>query len=248
MFYPPQKLNLQFEEFYIAQDDKVSLHAWYFPSEVQPAKGTVVFFHGNAENLTSHYLALHWLPKEGYNYIIFDYPGYNLSTGSPTPESTVLAGKTTVEWTIKNKPADKYYLLGHSLGGIVALRTLEELPTQSLQKIKGVVIDGSFSSYQKVSRSVLNKHWLTWPLQPLTYLLISDEWAPKKLSEQRKIPFMIIHSQKDPVIEFDLGEHLFNQLNDQKVFLPVPEPGHGNVFFIENGKYRNDLLQFFSQN
>lgn len=247
LFYNPEKLNLSFKEYYIKSIDGNSLHAWYFPTANQKPKGTVIFFHGNGENLTSHYLTLHWLPAEGYNYIIFDYPGYNLSTGTPNPESTVIAGKSVIEWTMKELPSDKFFIFAHSLGGIIALRSLEELSQDSFHKINAVIIDGSFKSYQDVSRSIAKKHWLTWPLQPLTYILLSDTWAPKHLATPRNKSFLVIHGEKDPVINLDLGKELFSAITDHKEFWSVPEAGHGNLFFIEKGIYREIFVQFLNK-
>ena len=44
-------------------------------------KGLILQYHGNAENLTSHYLSLGWLAHEGFDVFIFDYRGYGRSSG-----------------------------------------------------------------------------------------------------------------------------------------------------------------------
>ena len=41
------------------------LHGWWFPAK-KPCKGDYCIFHGNTENLTSHY-QLAWITDEGYN-------------------------------------------------------------------------------------------------------------------------------------------------------------------------------------
>ena len=45
------------------------------PAGLQP-KGTVLFLHGNAQNISAHIAAVHWLPKAGYNLLLLDYRGY----------------------------------------------------------------------------------------------------------------------------------------------------------------------------
>lgn len=51
------------------------------------ARGTVLHFHGNAANISNHVLQVEWLPDRGFNLLVFDYRGYGISQGSPTPRA-----------------------------------------------------------------------------------------------------------------------------------------------------------------
>ncbi len=100
----PARVKMKQEEVYFKTSSGETIHAWYFAATTtEKSKGTFLFFHGNAENITSHFLMFHWLPTQGYNYLIFDYPGYGRSTGKPTPRGTVEAGIAAAEWLHKNK-------------------------------------------------------------------------------------------------------------------------------------------------
>ena len=59
------------------------LHGWFLPAQI-PSRGTILFLHGNAENVSTHIGSVAWLPAEGFNVFLIDYRGYGLSEGVPT--------------------------------------------------------------------------------------------------------------------------------------------------------------------
>ena len=102
LFYDPQAMGYAVpEDIYFTDTEQRKLHGWWFPAQKSPAKATIVFFHGNAENLTAHFLHLAWITAESYNLFIFDYPGYGLSEGKPTPKSCLDSGHAAVDWVAK---------------------------------------------------------------------------------------------------------------------------------------------------
>jgi len=240
-YFNPKKIPLQYDDIFITGKDGRKIHAWYFHSPTK-SKGTFLFFHGNGENLTSHFIGLHWLPSEGYSYLIFDYPGYDKSEGEPTPESTVEAGKEVLRWLVKNKEEGPLYIYGQSLGGNIALRVALEMKGEV--PLKAVIVDGTFASYQEVGRSILAKHWLTWLIQPLSYVVLSDKYAPKPLADLSPIPLLVIHGVQDPVIPVEQGEKLYAQAPEPKNLWLLPYGTHGDSFFTEDGIYRQKLLDY----
>lgn len=245
-FYDPVKFNLEYENVYfeIGEDNerKTKLHGWWFNSRQQPAKGTFVFFHGNAENLSSHFLALAWLPEAGYNFLIFDYPGYGQSQGSPSPHENVRAGLAAVRWVHEHKDSSPLIIYGQSMGGIVALRVVNELTSRApALPIKVVIADGTFSSFQRVGRQILSKAWVTWLLQPLAYVVLNDRWAPD-VARISPLPLIVMHGTKDPVIDIAHGRRIFVDAHEPKQFIEVAEGRHGDLFFVEGKRYRGVLL------
>ncbi|MGZ5279095.1 MAG: alpha/beta hydrolase [Pseudobdellovibrionaceae bacterium] len=237
--YNPAKFDLNPENIYFTNKEKLKLHGWWFDSKVKPAKGTFVFFHGNGENLSSHFASLSWLPEAGYNYFIFDYPGYGQSEGVPGPYENVSSGQAALRWVHENKDSSPLIVYGQSMGGIIAMRTVIEEKNQI--PVKVMIADGTFSSFQRIARKKLSSHWLTWIAQPFSYLLLSDRWAPdvEKISP---IPMIVIHGKIDPVVEFEHGERIFKDAGEPKVFIEVPEGQHGNIFWVADGRYRKAVL------
>lgn len=252
LYYPthhtyvsPDLLSSEPRDIYVPMADGTRLHGWQFTPE-NPSRGTVIFFHGNAENLTSHFIALNWLLKHDYAYIIFDYPGYGQSTGEPTPETTVQSGIEVIKWVHMELQPTDLFIYGHSLGGTVALRSVIEVHKHI--PINGIILDGAFSSYQKVVKKALANSWFTWPLQPLSYVMFSDEWAPQNFSALEGLPKLIVHSKKDPVVDFSLGKELFDRLSAPKIFYPLENGSHGDSFSVNNGENQIMLLNFLNEN
>lgn len=202
-------------------------HAWLFRSSRRPAKALVVFFHGNAENLTSHFASLSFLPREGFDYVIFDYRGYGLTEGKPSPESTLQDGLTVLKWSLNQKVP--LVLFGQSLGGAVLMRSLQEIdPTLSPEEralIKLVALDSTFRSYKQAGRSALQGSWLTWPFQWLPFLLLSDGSAPS-LPWPEHYRWLVLHGSEDRTIQPRLGAELYDSLPAPKQWLLVPGAGH----------------------
>lgn len=245
LYFDPKRFGLSYEDGFLDTTGASKIHYWYFPSQTKTTKGVVVFFHGNGENLSSHFAMLAWLPKESYSYIIFDYPGYGQSSGTTTPESTVEAGVATVRFVAKTYPNTPLFIHGQSLGGNIAQKVHNDLKNEL--RVNGVILESTFMSYGKVARHALSKSWITWALQPLTYLLVSNKYSGH-VEEISPTPLLVIHGTQDPVIGYEMGQRLFEQAKEPKEFVTVPNGGHGNIYYIDNGIYRQDLLRFLDKN
>lgn len=237
--YDPRKVNLIPEEIFFRNQENQKLHGWWFESKQQPAKGTWVYFHGNAENISTHFLALSWLPEAGYNYFIFDYPGYGQSEGQPDPYHNVISGSAALQWVHQHKDPRPLIVYGQSMGGIIAMRTAIE--EKGKIPMKAVIADGTFSSFQRIARKKIASSWITWLFQPFAYLTLSDRWAPE-VEKISPVPLIVLHGEQDRVIEIEYGEKVFRDAQEPKAFIRVPEAGHGNVFWVAERKYRKLLI------
>lgn len=241
-YYDPARFFLEPKNLWIDSSDQQKIHAWYFESKTQPSLGTFVFFHGNAENLSSHFAMMSWLPFSGYNYIIFDYPGYGETLGTPTEYNTVEAGKSVIRYVYKNLDPNPLIIYGQSLGGIIALRSIQELKNEI--PLKAAVIDGSFNSYRRAGRRALAHSWITWIFQPLGYLLISNEKAPDSLAELSPLPLIFLHGDNDRVIDEVFSHEMFEESKESKRLWIVHGGRHGSSFVSENRLYRKKLTDF----
>jgi fermentation-respiration switch protein FrsA (DUF1100 family) len=104
-----------------------------------------------------------------------------------------------------------------------------------------VIVDGTFSSFQRIARKKLAQHWLTWLGQPLVYVLLSDRWVPE-VAKISPTPMIVLHGKLDPIVEFEYGERVFQEAREPKIFIEVPEGRHGDLFWVAGGKYRKLVL------
>jgi uncharacterized protein len=251
LYSDPHTKNLTFTNEYISTSDNHKVHSWFFNTPVEnKEKSLVLFFHGNAQNLSAHYLNFEWLPKAGHDFIIFDYRGYGITPGNPSAKGLhqdALAMINFAKKTYKqNKDKYKKFILyAQSLGSIVALRALADI--EDHQFIDLLVLDSPFDSYLEIAQEKVAANLITIPFYPLTYLLFSDEMAPKKFISSFKIPTLVIHSINDPIVPYKLGRKLYNTLETTKWFWKLESPGHTDIFFVEKGKYRKKFLDFIEK-
>ncbi len=251
VFWPAQKFGLQAKDIHFENAEGVRLHAWLLEPKKVSKPWVFILFHGNAENLSSHYAGLAWTVEMGARLFVFDYQGYGQSEGEPSPRGTVQDGIAALRWVNDQFPNLKMIVVGQSLGGAVAVRSLQELDRdETFPAPKALILEGSFSSYQSAGVSVLSRSWITWPLQPLAYVLLSDTWAPHAdffaQSRHLKIPKLIIHNERDPVVDYTLGEELFQALPQPKELWTIPAGRHMDTFWREEPNYRKQLWDWLS--
>ncbi|MCM0613270.1 alpha/beta hydrolase [Marinobacter sediminum] len=256
-FYPdnvtyitPDRLNLNYEDVYLDTTDGETLHGWWLPAETTqaPAKGTIYFLHGNAQNISSHILNVAWLPAEGYNVFTIDYRGYGKSTGDPDIEGALHDSETGLRWLVEQTGVKgaPVFLLGQSLGGAFGIALASEwVQRKETPELSGVVLDGTFSGFRGIAREKLGSFWLTWPFQiPLSWTIPDDYEGVDRIAGISPVPIMIIHSVRDGIIPFHHGKDLYEAAEEPKNFLQTDTP-HAATFVIP--AYKQTVLNFLSR-
>ena len=251
LFYYPDRVaysraeDVGAEEVWFSAEDGTRLHGWFLPArgfrpERAERRGTVVHFHGNAQNLTSHVELVSWLPAEGYDVLAFDYRGYGRSEGQPEREGLVADGAAALAY-VRSRPdvdRERVLTLGQSLGGAVSLATVGEGPPGL---VRGVAVDSTFSSYKRMGNRALGGSWLTYPL---AWLLVSGDHDPRDaLDRLPPTPLLVVHGQADEVVPFEEGERLFELASEPKRFVAVPGARHLEALMTVPG--RRALVEFF---
>jgi fermentation-respiration switch protein FrsA (DUF1100 family) len=255
-FYPdnatyitPDRLNLDFEDVYLDTADGETLHGWWLPALTdEPAKGTIYYLHGNAQNVSAHILNVAWLPEQGYNVFTIDYRGYGQSTGAPDIEGALHDAETGLRWlTHQEHTEDRpLYLLGQSLGGALSIALASEWTQRNEQPtLDGIILDGTFSGFRYIAREKLDLFWLTWPFQyPLSWTIPNDYEGTDRIAGVSPVPVMIIHSVRDGIIPFEHGVRLYEAAEQPKEFLQTDTP-HAATFVIP--AYREAVLEFMEK-
>ena len=247
----PAREGVTYENVTFAAEDGTRLHGWFIPAQPGPPRATVIYFHGNAQNLTAHYEFVAWLPREGYNAFIFDYRGYGQSEGQVTREGTFLDSVAALEYIRGRDDVDAGRLLafGQSLGGACLLAALGETDPR---QVRCVALESTFYSYQGVARAHLAASWLTWLLQPLSWWLVTDDHSPSRsLDRMAGVPMLVMHGDADDIVPFSQGRKLFNRAPEPKRFIHVPGGTHcegtGGYASADRTRYRRQLLDFFDE-
>lgn len=237
----PESFNLDYENIYFDSTDHVRLHAWHL--KAKKPKGIVLFFHGNAQNLSSHFLSAGWIVNHGWDVFIFDYRGYGLSHHvSPTQKGLYEDGLSAINFTrnlMKKRNINRLVVLGQSLGGNVAMRVLQDTKREDIEL---VILDSTFLSYKKMAVDKLASNWITWILSPLGFVLVSDEYSPKKWMKDFDRPLIVIHGEEDRVVPVKFGDEINQVVKAEHTYWRIPKGIHTDVFHLHEKKYRKMLL------
>lgn len=251
-YYPDQRVydtparhGLQYEEVTFPSRDGIRLSGWFIPA-VGAAKGTVIHFHGNAQNMTSHFGFVSWLPAQGFNLFVFDYRGYGKSAGKPERQGIYEDSQAALDYIAKRPGIDhdRLLVLGQSLGGANAIVALGSSPRKG---VRAVAIDSTFSSYRGIVRDKIKEMPLLSLLRwPLSYLLIDDSLSPDRfVANLAPTPLLIIHGTADTVIPYHHGKRLFDLAAGPKQLWTVEGGEHTSAFLDPSGGYRERLVAFF---
>jgi fermentation-respiration switch protein FrsA (DUF1100 family) len=241
----PDELGLKYEDVYFPARDGTRLHAWFLPAE-PAAQGTILFLHGNAENISTHIMSVRWLPARGFNVFLPDYRGYGDSAGAPSIDG-VQDDVDSALRTLLSRPdanPDRIVVFGQSLGGSIAIYNVAHSPYR--RHIRGLAVESAFASYRGIAREKLAAFWLTWPLQyPLSWL-VSDRYSPAKaVSGISPIPLLIIQGDHDPIVPVGHGRRLFELAREPKQLWIVPGGGHIQAF--QHQSYRDRFVDWLQQ-
>ena len=247
--FDPEKIQkffkIKIEDVYFTNQDGLRLHGWFLPNQLKPTKGTILFLHGNGENISSHIRLVWWLPRSGYNVFMPDYRGYGFSEGVPDLEGVHRDVQAAMEVLFRRKDVnqDKLVLYGHSLGGAIAITSLADSIYR--ERFKALIVESAFTRYRTVAREALGRFWLTWPLQyPLSWT-IRDDYAPiDAIPRISPIPVLLVNGNADPVVAPHHSKDLFDAARQPKEFWQFEANTHA-VF--ETKDRREKLLKYLDR-
>ncbi len=228
----PMDVGLEFEDLTLETSDGVAIAAWYVPHAA--AKGSVIFCHGNAGNISDRLESLKLLHRAGLNVLIFDYRGYGRSEGRPTETGTYQDAESA--WTylvqVKKQSPDQIVLFGRSLGGAVAIELAGRHTPAAL------VVESTFTSLLDIGR-------IHYPFLPVRWLLT---YRYDSLSKVPGIgcPKLFIHGREDELIPLANGRALFAAAARPKEFLETPG-GHNTGGFTYSPAYTAKLAGFLNR-
>lgn len=239
-YFADRPLAIPVEEAWIPVADGEQLHALVLPAP-GTSRATVLFLHGNAENLSSHVHAIAWMPARGYSVLAIDYRGYGRSQGKAGIDSVHQDALTALAWLAAREPKAPLVVYGQSLGGSVALRTAAKARGQV--PLAAVIAESAFSSYRGIAREKLGQAWLTWPLQwPLSWL-ISDRYAAIDVVDRiAPTPLLLIHGERDAIVAASHARRLYEAAGEPRQLWLIPDDGHIDAARQESFRVR--LINF----
>ena len=245
VFYPetgreiivtPGQAGLPYEDIRLTTSDGLSLHGWHIPApqtHAQP-RGTVLFLHGNAGNISHRIDSLQMFHRLGYSTLIFDYRGYGNSSGTPSEQGTYRDAEAAWRYLTEQRyiPSCRIVLFGESLGGAVGAWLAAR------QKPAALVIASGFTSVPDLAR-----HF--YPYLPVRWLA-RIRYDTEKNLRTVVAPVLIAHSPEDEIIPFGHGRTLYAAANPPKRFLELAG-GHNDGFIFMRESWVKALRDFLDE-
>lgn len=225
----PGQIGLPFEDIRLKTSDGVSLHGWYVGTS--QARGTVLFLHGNAGNISHRLDSVAMFHRLGYNVLIFDYRGYGKSEGRPNEQGTYRDAEAAWRYLAEQRHSMHPVLYGESLGGAVAAWLAAR------HKPAALVIASSFTSIPELGQQL-------YPYFPVK-LLSSIRYDTREKLRAVTAPVLIAHSPEDDIIPFEHGRALYAAAHPPKAFIELAG-GHNDGFIYMRASWVNALGEFLA--
>jgi len=255
-FYYPSRGSLEiaedprypYEDFWLESESGNALHAQMHLSDHEKPKGVVLHFHGNRGDLSVSLDKLKWLLEQGYDLVVFDYSGFGLSSGKPTPENTrhdALAFLTYFANLERRHPGYRKIVWGTSLGGAILSDGFSVFGQQNQFDL--VIVDSSFHSYRKQAEHIVSGMLGGVILKWVVPMVISDDYSPiHNVQRIQASKFLFVHCVDDRIVPVELGWSLYEPVRVSKYFWKVDGCRHARPFgeaFVE----RREILLAFLQ-
>ena len=200
--YQSDKINFDYEEIFIQNNEGIKLKAWLHEKDLINKK-TILFFHGNAGDLSNRNYKLNELAKFDVNFLILAYRGFSGNEGQPTEQGLYDDAKSALEWIkIKGVKEKNLILYGESLGTAVTIEVAQN------KNLAGIILESPFTSMVELAQKY-------YPFLPAKFLL-KDRYETVKKLKNISSPLLVLHGRLDTIVPFAMGEELFKQVNEPK--------------------------------
>lgn len=226
LFATPANLGLGYQPVTLRAADGTELFAWFLPAR-GAVRANVLFLHGNAENISTHFANVAWMPGAGFNVLALDYRGYGGSEGRPSLAGMQLDVDAAMRALLERPDARgrPVVVLGQSLGGALAIYYVAH--SRYRDRICALVADSAFSDYRRIVSEKLAGFALTWPLQWLPALTVDNEYSPERaVAAVSPIPLLLIHGEADAIVPASHAQRLFTRAAQPKALWLVPGAAH----------------------
>jgi fermentation-respiration switch protein FrsA (DUF1100 family) len=224
------------DDHYFMTSDGVKLHSWQcvpMHSEGMTDDMVILWFHGNAGNLSHRADLMLRLAKTPARIFIVGYRGYGKSEGKPSEEGLYRDARAAWDYLVKelNVPPKRIVIFGISLGGAVAVNLASEV------KPAGLIVQSSFTSIPDMA----SHHY---PFVPKA--LVRTKMDSLSKIQGVKAPMLFIHSEADSVAPYKFGRRLYEAAPEPKRFYTVEGADHNETWAVGGHAYFAAIRDFLS--
>ncbi len=203
-----------FEEVFLTTDDGARINAIHF--KVDQPKGVILYFHGNADDLSRWGLITEYFVERQYDVFVMDYRTYGKSTGKLSEAVLYSDAQLCYEYLKARYSETDITLYGRSLGtGIATHLAGNNSPKQ-------LVLESPYYSIADVAQS-------RFPIFPVKRLL-KYQIPTYQFINTVVCPMTIFHGTDDVIVPFKSGERLYTSVTTKNVqFIRIEKGSHNNL-------------------
>jgi len=233
MLATPDAAGMSYETVRLDTNDGETLHGWWIPA-TGVSRGTLLFFHGNAGNISGRLESVQQFHRLGLNVLIVDYRGYGQSTGSPSEQGIYTDAEACWRHLTKTRDIapDDIVIFGRSMGGGAATW----LATR--HRPGAVILESVFTNVPDVGAH----HYSFLPVRALAANQFDNESRVADIDA----PTLHIHSRDDRIVPFELGRAVYKAAAEPKQFLEI-QGGHNDGFLVSADAYLRTIDDFLSE-
>lgn len=235
MIDDPSSCGMKFENCEFKTEDGVTLRGWFIPAPADVPKKpfTLLFFHGNAANISHYIETVKLLGKTGCDMLFFNHRGYgNSDNVFPSEKGIEADARAALNYLVAEKKvkSENIIYVGRSMGGSTAVGLAVEKAPRAL------ITESAFASMYAVAVTY-------YPIFPIRSFLRMSMDNLKRIRDVR-VPTLIIHSIQDEVIPYAHSLEIYKHSAASEKEVVTLSGTHNECYFTDSEKYLNSIISF----
>jgi len=214
-----------FEELFFKTKENVSINALHF--KVENPKGVILYFHGNAGDLSRWGIIGEHFVSLNYDVLIMDYRTYGKSRGKLSEQGFYEDADFCYDYLLKSYSEEDIVLYGRSIGtGIAVYLASKHQP-------KKLILETPYYSILDLAKQ-------RFPIFPVKTLL-KYEFPSNEFITTVNCPITIFHGTDDSVIPYRSAQKLKSVAPQSKIsFITIEGGDHNNLISFD--KYKEGIV------
>tara|TARA_R100001369_G_scaffold90177_1_gene128813 strand:+ start:10506 stop:11315 length:810 start_codon:yes stop_codon:yes gene_type:complete len=207
------EFNYSFEELFFETEEDATINALHF--KVDNPKGVILYFHGNAGDLSRWGKITEYFVAMNYDVLVMDYRTYGKSLGNLSEAAFYKDAQYCYNYLLKQYSDSQITLYGRSLGtGIASFLASKNQPKQ-------LILETPYYSVLDVAEH-------RFPMFPIKKLL-KYRFPTHEYLLKANCPITIIHGTDDSVVPYSSAKKLLDLNIEQLEFVTVKGGSHNNL-------------------
>ncbi|MCK0157891.1 alpha/beta hydrolase [Cellulophaga sp. F20128] len=206
-----------FQEFNLFAEDGAQLNGLHFKAE-RP-KGVILYFHGNAGDLSRWGEIASFFVDKQYDVIVMDYRKYGKSTGKLSEKVLYTDAQLFYDYSLQHYEEHEITVYGRSLGTGIATQIA------SVNKPNKLILETPYYSLVSLAKN----RFSFLPIESLLKYKIPSH----KFIQQVACAIVIFHGTDDRIVPYSSGKRLYESIPHSK-----------KQMITINGGAHNNLIQF----